>query len=157
MLVSAADLHVCLASTALMKFKQKMNACNIWVHRVWCCRLLNCHFGNKRGALYAWNPLVILASAGGGHFDSLMVLPLVMGWFSFERGRYALGALFVGVSVGLKWVTAPFIAFIIVAASEWRGFLHSLLGLGWDSMREQSSSRLFWFSIKTSAGLCNLR
>ena len=38
-----------------------------------------------RAALYAWNPLVVYCFAGGAHFDSLMVLPMVAGVFCLVR------------------------------------------------------------------------
>ena len=51
--------------------------------------------GSRRAAWYAWNPLVVYASIGGAHFDSLMVLALLgMGWALDARNevRMALRA-----------------------------------------------------------------
>jgi len=44
--------------------------------------LLSRQFGAQRAALYGWNPLVLLAQASGGHYDSLVVLPLVLAWYA---------------------------------------------------------------------------
>ncbi len=69
--------------------------------------------------LYAWNPLVIYVFAGGAHFDSLFVLPLVAGWLGLEtaetrRGRVGSCAL-IGLSVALKYLSAPFAAFALLS------------------------------------------
>ncbi|GMH45735.1 hypothetical protein BSKO_13698 [Bryopsis sp. KO-2023] len=120
------------------------------------CWLLSRRFGNKRAALYAWNPLVILSSATGGHYDPWMVLPLILAWFTCERGRWALSAFLLGVSIGFKWVTAPFLPFLIVAFCEWRGWLGVLFKrFGANQAPTAPSSKirgweLFSFSMKVS-------
>jgi alpha-1,6-mannosyltransferase len=40
------------------------------------CWLLSQRFGHARSLLYAWNPMIIYAFAGGAHYDSWFVLPL---------------------------------------------------------------------------------
>lgn len=116
-------------------------------------RLLNCHFGNKRAALYAWNPLVILTSSAGGHFDAWMVLPLVVAWFSCERGRFMLSAFLVGISIAFKWVTAPFLPFLIVAFCDWRGWLRSLVvRRSADGTNKPRSCSILGYSLTISGG-----
>ena len=44
------------------------------------CWLLSRRFGHLATLSYAWNPLVIYSFAGGGHYDSLFLLPLVAAW-----------------------------------------------------------------------------
>ena len=44
------------------------------------CWLLTRRFTSRQTTLYAWNPLVIYSFAGGGHYDSWFILPLVAAW-----------------------------------------------------------------------------
>ncbi len=64
---------------------------------------------------YAWNPLVVYSFAGAAHFDSLMILPMLAGfWWVRESGRateagprwrYAiLGALALGLAISIKLI-----------------------------------------------------
>ncbi|MGH8163553.1 MAG: hypothetical protein ACREP1_04380, partial [Rhodanobacteraceae bacterium] len=64
---------------------------------------------------YAWNPLVVYSFAGAAHFDSLMILPLLVGIWCFVRSnratdsaigwRYAiLGAVAIGVAISIKLI-----------------------------------------------------
>lgn len=86
------------------------------------CWLLSRRFGYQPTLFYAWNPLILYAFAGGGHYDSWFILPLVAAWLSFDsvwssdrlntfvRGK---SALLLGVSVALKWMSLPILGFII--------------------------------------------
>jgi hypothetical protein len=47
--------------------------------------LLKQRWGAAQAILYAWNPLIIYTFAGGAHYDSWFLLPLVAGWLWFER------------------------------------------------------------------------
>ncbi|MGF1500051.1 MAG: hypothetical protein ACFB8W_24960 [Elainellaceae cyanobacterium] len=102
------------------------------------CGLLNRRFGPSRTSLYAWNPLVIYSFAGGAHYDSWLVLPLVAAWLAApsleakgrllqqnlasggtaagealrSRGWAIVSAVLVGVSVAVKWVTLPVLGFL---------------------------------------------
>ena len=51
------------------------------------CWLLTKKFSYGQTILYAWNPLVIYCFAGGGHYDSWFILPLVAAWLWWERAR----------------------------------------------------------------------
>ena len=87
-----------------------------------CC-LLSQRFGYRATLLYAWNPLVLYSFAGGGHYDSWFVLPLVMAWLWFDRPNqqhiplppltYLGSALFVGISIAVKWISLPVLAFLV--------------------------------------------
>ncbi|MEM6253498.1 MAG: glycosyltransferase family 2 protein [Cyanobacteria bacterium P01_D01_bin.156] len=97
------------------------------------CWLLSRRFGRLATLLYAWNPLVLYSFAGGGHYDSWFVLPLVMAWLWFDRpdaenaavadlGKppvyppaltYVGSALFVGISIAVKWISLPVLAFLV--------------------------------------------
>ena len=78
------------------------------------CWLLTLRFSYLRATLYSWNPLVIYSFAGGGHYDSWFILPLVVAWFWFDSDRWqlALSALFVGISVAIKWISLPILGFV---------------------------------------------
>ncbi len=49
------------------------------------CWLLTRKFGWQETLIYAWNPLIIYSFAGGGHYDSWFLLPLVAGWLLFRK------------------------------------------------------------------------
>jgi hypothetical protein len=53
--------------------------------------------------LYAWNPLVLKEVAGSGHFEPLMILPLLAGvdWATRRRGALAAGAIATATLVKL--------------------------------------------------------
>ena len=76
------------------------------------CALLARRFGHAAALLFAWNPLVLYVTAGGAHFESLLILPLVVAWLAWERGGWIRAALAVGLSVGVKWVTAPLLGWL---------------------------------------------
>ncbi|MEM8808393.1 MAG: glycosyltransferase family 2 protein, partial [Cyanobacteria bacterium P01_G01_bin.38] len=100
------------------------------------CALLSHRFGPRATLLYAWNPLVIYSFAGGAHYDSWFLLPLVAAWLWFDR-PYAqsyrktpplfhwLGsALLLGVSIAVKWMSLPILGFL-----TWRALARRKLGL----------------------------
>lgn len=80
------------------------------------CWLLSRRFGQLRAMLYAWNPMIIYAFAGGGHYDSWFILPLVAGWRAFDRDppqRLGWSALWVGMSIAVKWISLPMLGFLV--------------------------------------------
>jgi hypothetical protein len=121
---------VAAISVSVAAFKLAFLAADLAI----CLLLCRC-FGAARAALYAWNPLVIYSFSGGGHYDSWFLLPVVAAWLVAEgrlgagwsvRGRAAAGALLLGVSVALKWVSLPLLAFPLrqaLAAGRRRGAL----------------------------------
>lgn len=92
------------------------------------CGLLSRRWGFIRSTLYAWNPMIIYTFAGGAHYDSWFMLPLVAAWFlidsppstssdSASSSSPPLGwfwsAFLVGVSVAVKWVSLPILGFLV--------------------------------------------
>ena len=88
------------------------------------CWLLSKKFTYAAVTLYAWNPLIIYTFAGGGHYDSWFILPLVAAWILWEEQdraaidhqsgiKFAWGAsLLIGISVAIKWISLPILGFI---------------------------------------------
>jgi alpha-1,6-mannosyltransferase len=106
------------------------------------CGLLVRRFGVRRSLIYAWNPMAIYSFAGAGHFDAWYLLPLVAGWLLIEidedrspwlKNRSELvGALLIGVSVAVKWVTLPILGWLVWQQLRKRefGWAATLLGVG---------------------------
>ncbi len=109
------------------------------------CWLLTKKFSYWQATLYAWNPLVIYCFAGGGHYDSWFILPLVAAWLWWDRarvlqsrqiievkerdnqrldvakntrGQILLSALLIGMSIAVKWVSLPILGFL--SWTTWR-------------------------------------
>ena len=114
---------------SVLLFKAVFTAADLVV-----CWLLSRRFGYQATLLYAWNPLVIYSFAGGGHYDSWFVLPLVLAWLWFDRSptaqsappplTYLGSALFVGISIAVKWISLPVLAFLV-----WHGLRRGRVGL----------------------------
>jgi len=84
------------------------------------CGLLSRRFGTVRSTLYAWNPMIIYSFAGGAHYDSWFILPLVVAWLIVDQKPslrrswdWAWSALWVGISVAVKWVSLPILGFLV--------------------------------------------
>ncbi len=93
--------------------------------------LLLKRFGRIAALAYAWNPLVIYSFAGGGHYDSLFILPLVGALFlassaSPSRRKFALSALLLGCSIAVKWASGPLVLWWVWRAWRERGFRAAL-------------------------------
>ena len=79
------------------------------------CWLLAKKFTHLQATFYAWNPLVIYAFAGGGHYDSWFVLPLVAAWLLWEQDTNAspfLNAVLIGLSIAVKWISLPILGWL---------------------------------------------
>jgi alpha-1,6-mannosyltransferase len=107
------------------------------------CGLLSRRFGTVRSTLYAWNPMIIYSFAGGAHYDSWFILPLVAAWLVFDqnpsaqrRFDWVWSALLVGISVAVKWVSLPILGFLV-----WR----SQISAG--SLHQPKLWRAFWIAI----------
>ena len=96
-------------SPSVLLFKSAFVAADLCI-----CGLLSNRFGYRATLLYAWNPLVMYSFAGGGHYDSWFLLPLVVAWLAWEKKvgdgladnglsalRTPLSALAIGLSIGI--------------------------------------------------------
>lgn len=105
-------------STSVLLFKLGFVLADLLI-----CGLLSRRFGHAQTLLYAWNPIVLYSFAGGGHYDSWFLLPLVAAWLCFdspkpERAlhhpqRSLLSAVFLGISVAIKWMSLPILSFLV--------------------------------------------
>lgn len=91
------------------------------------CWLLTRKFSYRQSTLYAWNPLVIYSFAGGAHYDSWFILPLVAAWFLWEfrekedKNKILVwlgSSFFIGVATAVKWISLPILGF--AAWQAWR-------------------------------------
>ncbi|MBU6409316.1 MAG: glycosyltransferase family 2 protein, partial [Verrucomicrobia bacterium] len=93
--------------------------------------LLLKRFGRNAALIYAWNPLVIYSFAGGGHYDSLFILPLVgalvLAGDSRDNWRSNLSALLLGCSIAVKWASGPLVFWWLRRAWRERGLWQALL------------------------------
>ena len=85
------------------------------------CWLLARRFGHRKTLLYAWNPLILYSFAGGAHYDSWFILPLVGVWLAWDEGRQKVSSLALGVSVAMKWMSLPMLSFLALPAlKKWQ-------------------------------------
>jgi alpha-1,6-mannosyltransferase len=140
-------------------------------------RLLGGASRYTNAAWYAWNPLVVYSFAGAAHFDSLMVLPMVLGILLLTRFEsetdprrkwwIALAAATAfGIAISVKLVPA-FLLLCCVSALSYRAITLAVsaaipLGLSllygyptipiWDSLRRFAHvtrlNDLFWWLIE---------
>jgi len=99
-------------ATSTLLFKVAFVAADLGV-----CWLLQHRFGLLKTLIYAWNPLVIYSFAGGGHYDSWFILALVWAWLYLDtqpqRARSIVtGLSLLGVSIAIKWISLPIVAFV---------------------------------------------
>ena len=88
------------------------------------CWLLTKRFTYLEATFYAWNPLVIYSFAGGGHYDSWFILPLVAAWIFWDRQKafkfrlkilkpsLMLNSLLIGMSIAVKWISFPILGWL---------------------------------------------
>jgi hypothetical protein len=93
-----------------------------------CWILLN-RFGSRAARIYAWNPLAALSFAGGGHYDSLFMLAMVLAWLVHEReqGFPWRSSLWIGLAIGLKWMALPVGLWLVLSSWRRSGFRSALL------------------------------
>ncbi len=72
--------------------------------------LLWFRFGRSTTLFYLWNPLILYAFAGGGHYDSFFLLALVAGWVAWDSKHQKAAVLALGAAVALKWMALPLLA-----------------------------------------------
>ncbi|MEL6928129.1 MAG: glycosyltransferase family 2 protein [Cyanobacteria bacterium J06600_6] len=76
------------------------------------CWLLSRKFTYAEATFYAWNPLIIYIFAGGGHYDSWFILPLVAAWIAWDQKNKISSGLLIGMSIAVKWISLPLLGFI---------------------------------------------
>lgn len=89
------------------------------------CWLLSRRFGAAQTTLYAWNPMILYSFVGGAHYDSWFILPLVAAWLVIDPPegtqspgepspfRLVGGALLIGISAAVKWISLPLLGWLI--------------------------------------------
>ena len=92
------------------------------------CWLLSKNWGERRTLLYGWNPLIIYSFAGGGHYDSWFIWPLVAGCLAFEGRKWLWSAWLIGLSVAIKWMSLPILVFLVLRVR--RKYAPSILLVG---------------------------
>ncbi len=93
------------------------------------CWQLSRRWGYTQTLIYAWNPLIIYSFAGGGHYDSWFILPLVLGWLAFEQHQWRKSAFWLGISLAIKWISLPLLAFVFLRSRVSQKALILLLGI----------------------------
>lgn len=78
--------------------------------------------------LYALNPVVLVAYAGEGHFDSLLLVALMWGLCAHEAGRKRWAVALASLATGIKWVALPLIPFF-TGKQLWLNVLIALVAL----------------------------
>jgi len=96
---------------------------------------------------YAWNPLVIYCFAGGAHFDSLMILPMVGGIVFLVKQETAPGAR-------EKWLLALGAAVLFGAAISIKVIPLLLLPLCAVALRSRAITLAFSLAIPALLSMC---
>ncbi|ERT09700.1 glycosyl transferase 2 family protein [Lyngbya aestuarii BL J] len=76
------------------------------------CWLLSRRFNYTKTLLYAWNPLIIYTFAGGAHYDSWFILPLVAGCLISNYKNQSWIAVWIGISIAIKWMSLPILCLL---------------------------------------------
>ncbi|PZD71319.1 putative glycosyltransferase [Acaryochloris thomasi RCC1774] len=102
-------------STSVLLFKVGFVVADLLI-----CGLLSHRFGHAKTLLYAWNPIVLYSFAGGGHYDSWFLLPLVAAWLWLDSPsrpktpkQITISSLLLGISVAVKWISLPILSFLV--------------------------------------------
>jgi hypothetical protein len=84
--------------------------------------------------LFAWNPLVLISTAGNGHNDSLMVACMALGFALLSEKRTTLAVLAQTAGALIKYFPALFVPVILIAGlkaqPDWPGRLRFLIVTG---------------------------
>jgi len=98
-----------VTGASVLLFKSSFVAADLCI-----CGLLSRRFGYQAALLYGWNPLVIYSFAGGGHYDSWFLLPLVIAWLGWGKKTFSgwKRAIAIGISIAIKWMSLPALAFL---------------------------------------------
>lgn len=89
-------------------------------------------YGATATVVYLWNPLIIYSFAGGGHYDSLFILAMVLGWLAWDSGRFRSALVWLGIAVALKWMALPVLGWAVWMTLQkrgiWAGVLAAIIG-----------------------------
>ncbi|NND05711.1 MAG: polyprenol phosphomannose-dependent alpha 1,6 mannosyltransferase MptB [Saprospiraceae bacterium] len=70
-------------------------------------------FTLKRVLLYSLNPLILIELCGNLHFESWMILFLILALWAYIRRRFKFFGLFMGMSIGAKLLPLMFLPFFL--------------------------------------------
>lgn len=71
--------------------------------------------GVRSALLYAWNPLILVETAGSGHNDAVMMTFALLGLLLVVRGRTSTGLPLIALSVFVKYLSGLLLFFAVVA------------------------------------------
>ena len=102
----------------------------------WICLMLAMRYGAKKAVLYAWNPLAAYSVAGGGHMESLLLLPALGGFLIWDAWVDRKGGAVVintngGLGGGLGQMVIFAALLIGIAAAMNLIFLPIIIWMGW--------------------------
>jgi hypothetical protein len=105
------------------------------------CNLANCLLvfllahrltgGDGVGALllYAWNPLILIETAGSGHNDAAMMTFALLGLLLATRGRVLIGLAALVLSVLIKYLSVLLVLFFVIRCLRMEPSWRHALGL----------------------------
>lgn len=110
--------------------------------------------------LYAWNPLVLINTAGGGHNDIVMAALALVALALLMKGRKYSGFAFLSLSFLVKYVTAIFMLsyaiYLHVNRESTRAWLRDMLAFALIFLVLFSAFYLpFWSGMSTFSPLLN--
>ncbi|MBT5814101.1 MAG: hypothetical protein HOI15_07085 [Opitutales bacterium] len=102
----------------------------------WICIMLVMRYGTRKAVLYAWNPLVVYCVAGGGHMESLVLLPALSGFLIWDAWVDRKGGAVVinnngGLGGGLGQMVSFAALLIGIAAAMNLVFLPIIIWMAW--------------------------
>ena len=103
-------------------------------------------------ALYAFNPLIIMAFAGEGHLDSLQMLLVVSSYYFCIHKKWTLSAILIGLAISSKFTAIVFLPFLI-RKENWQWLFVAAVSafipvLFFDASIQQMFSSLFRFGAE---------
>jgi len=87
---------------------------------------------------YALSPVVLIAYAGEGHFDAVMVAALVWGLWAAAVGREKFAVVLVSLATGVKWIALPLLPLYLFASPSGRPAGAGPVAALWALVRQRS-------------------
>ena len=87
--------------------------------------------GLSSAAWYAWNPLVVCAFAGAGHYDSMMLAPLLAAVLALQKSRVASSCAWLGIAIAAKIVPLFLLPVWFFAAGKKRAWTLIAIAIPW--------------------------